>query len=159
VKKNSPIKRNENLAIFSREHHHGLVFCSRLKKAKQACDSVLKLFINEFWENYLESHFNNEEQLLLPLLNDKKLITQFLDQHNQIRQLIDCIRTSTNNIQNNSLELAQQINNHIRFEERVLFPWLEKTVSKEELDRIGKCLGDNEIGAHYFKPEFWKKVI
>ncbi len=157
MKKNTPIKRNENLVLFSREHHHGLVFCTRLKKANQASNSVLKLFIHEFYKNYLEEHFKNEEQLLLPLLSDTEISTQFLDEHNQIRQLIDRVRISTNDIQNISLELGQLINDHIRFEERVLFPWLEKVCSEEELDNIGDRLGKIEKSAHNFIPEFWKK--
>jgi len=157
VKKNGPIKRNKNLAIFSREHHHGLVFCSRLKKADLACDSVIKLFVKDFWENYLEEHFNNEEQLFLPLVNNTEISTQFLDEHNQIRQLVQSVITSSDDIQNISLELARQINDHIRFEERVLFPWLEKVCSAEELDDIGDDLGKIEKSAHNFIPEFWKK--
>jgi len=157
VKKNGPIKRNENLAIFSREHHHGLVFCSRLKKADLSCDSVIKLFVKDFWENYLEEHFNNEEQLFLPLLDDTDISTQFLDEHKQIRQLIDRLSISDHDIQNISLELSKQINDHIRFEERVLFPWLERVYSVEELDNIGDLLGKIEKSAHNFIPEFWKK--
>ena len=78
------MKRNENLLIFSHEHHHGLIFCSRLQKAKQASNSVLKTYIIDFWDNYLDEHFINEEKLFLPLLENDELTIQFLHEHKLI---------------------------------------------------------------------------
>jgi hemerythrin-like domain-containing protein len=38
------------------------------------------------------------------------------------------------------LRLADQLDKHIRFEERELFPHLEKVLQPDQLERIGKLL-------------------
>ncbi len=150
------MKRNENLVMFSQEHHHGLVFCSRLQKADRADDQTLKHYVHDFWDKYLDKHFLLEDQLLLPLLSDTEIVARFLDEHRRIRQLIHRIGMSSNNVQSSSLELAELLNSHIRFEERIMFPWLEENIQPEEIDRIGESLEIIKISAHRFKPEFWK---
>ena len=60
--KNTPIKRDQNLVILSHEHHHGLVFCTRLNKAHQTDIKTLQLFLDDFWLNDLVPHFKNEEK-------------------------------------------------------------------------------------------------
>ena len=156
-KKSNPIKRNENLVALSHEHHHGLVFCTRLKKANKTDDEILKSFVKEFWDNRLASHFECEERLLLPLLRENKMAKQFLSEHDQIKELIQAIlETNSKNVKEDILKLAKLINDHIRFEERIMFPWLEKTLTPNELIAIGNELKDTEISVHQFSPEFWK---
>jgi hemerythrin-like domain-containing protein len=153
---NKPVKRNENLVVLSHEHHHGLVFCSRLKKANKADDQVLKSFVKEFWDNQLASHFESEESLLLPLLQDNKIAEQFLSEHDRIRKLIQAISENQNkNVKEDALKLGILINDHIRFEERTMFPWLEKTITPNELIAIGNHLEETEVVGHQFLPEFW----
>lgn len=153
----NPVKRNENLLVLSHEHHHGLVFCSRLKKANKADDLVLKSFVKEFWDNHLASHFESEERLLLPLLHDKEIAAQFLLEHAQIRKLIQAISENQNkNVKKDVLKLGTLINDHIRFEERTMFTCLEKTIAPNELIDIGNQLEETEVVGHQFLPEFWK---
>ncbi len=156
IKKN-PVKRNKNLVVLSHEHHHGLVFCARLNKAHKADDETLKSFVKEFWEHNLSSHFKSEERLLLPLLEDNKIAGQFLSEHNQIRALIQAISENNHkNVKSDILKLAKLIHDHIRFEERVMFPWLENALSPSELIAIGNELEKTEIIAPKFSLEFWK---
>lgn len=151
------VKRNENLVVLSHEHHHGLVFCSRLKKANKANEQVLKSFVKEFYDAHLTSHFESEERLLLPLLHDKKIAAQFLSEHDQIRKRIQAISENQNkNVKKDVLKLGTLINDHIRFEERTMFPWLEKTITPNELIAIGNQLKETEVVGHQFLPEFWK---
>jgi len=151
------VKRNENLVVLSHEHHHGLVFCTRLNKAHKADDEILQSFVKEFWDNNLASHFESEERLLLPFLEDDKIARQFLTEHSQIRALIQAISENNHkNVKKDILKLAKLINDHIRFEERIMFPWLEKTLTPNELIAIGNELKDTEISVHQFSPEFWK---
>lgn len=150
------MKRNENLLIFSHEHHHGLIFCSRLQKAKQVSNSVLKAYILDFWDNYLDEHFINEEKLFLPLLKNDELTQQFLHEHKLINELVSKIKDTTEDLHSYAIELSTLINDHIRFEERVFFPWLEERFSKDELAEIGKALEKIEITEHQFSDTFWK---
>jgi len=150
------MKRNENLLIFSHEHHHGLIFCSRLLKAKNASEAVLLEYILDFWDNYLDEHFINEEKLFLPLLDDEELTARFLYEHKQINELVSKIKSSTEDLHLDALELSKLINDHIRFEERIFFPWLEDKFTLEELSVVGKELEEIEITEHRFSDEFWK---
>lgn len=150
------MKRNENLLIFSHEHHHGLIFCSRLLKAKNASEAVLLEYILDFWDNSLDEHFINEEKLFLPLLDEEKLTTRFLDEHKQINDLVLKIKSSSKDLHLHAFELSKLINDHIRFEERIFFPWLEDKFTTEELIVIGKELEGIEITEHQFSDEFWK---
>lgn len=155
--KAKPVQRNENLVIFSHEHHHGLIFVTRMKKANQTDDTTLKLFVKDFWENYLLAHFKSEEALLLPLLKENEITAQFLSDHKEIQNLFEAIIQGEKLIKENALKLATTLNNHIRFEERTMFPWLEnEALNSEELIAVGKKLDEVEIAAHHFTPEFWK---
>jgi len=157
MKANAPVKRNENLIILSHEHHHGLVFCSRLKKANQTDNDTLKRFVKDFWHNHLLRHFIDEEEILLPYLWENEITAQFLKEHEQIRKLVHMIIQGNGFTKENSLKLGELINNHIRFEERTMFPWLEdEALTTEELAAVGEKLGNTEITAHHFTPEFWK---
>lgn len=150
------VKRNENLVVLSHEHHHGLIFCSRLKKAKQPDDEILKRYVTDFWVNHLVAHFVSEEKLLLPLMWDNEITAQFLSDHIQIEELIQSIMGNNKNVKEEALNLAKLINDHIRFEERIMFPWLQEVLSPIELVTVGKELKGTEIIAHQFLPEFWK---
>ncbi len=153
-----PVKRNENLIALSHEHHHGLVFCSRLKKADKTDDITLKRFVKDFWDNHLSVHFKSEENILLPYFGDSEIAKRFLSEHKQIRDLAKGIMEEKGSPKENSLKLGELIKNHIRFEERTMFPWLENEVlTAAELAIIGEKLGDTESSSHRFTPEFWKK--
>lgn len=156
TKKDKPGRRDVNLIKFSHEHHHGLVFCSRLKKVNHASDSIIRSYVNEFWDYYLLEHFKNEEKLFLPLLPKNEIILQFLQEHKQIKQLVSNIKTSQKEIHNLALELASLLKAHIRFEERILFPYMEKELSFDELETIGKAMEKIEISSHCFSHQFWK---
>lgn len=155
-KTGKPGRRNVNLIKFSHEHHHGLVFCSRLQKINAVSNSILKSYINEFWDLYLLGHFDNEEKLLLPLMEKNEITLQFLQEHKQIKELVSTINTSKKEVHDLALDLASQLKAHIRFEERILFPYLEKKLSIDELETIGNALEEIEIASHCFSHEFWK---
>jgi len=154
--KKTPIKRNENLMILSHEHHHGLVFCTRLKKAHQTDAKTLQLFVDYFWLNNLVPHFTNEEKWFLHEIENNEIKEQFIAEHQQIKTLVNCIKNSTNDLIELAIELSQVLNNHIRFEERIMFPYLEKTISANKLVEIGIALSKTEVSCNKFTPEFWK---
>ena len=152
-----PMKRNKNLVVLSREHHTGLVFCSRLKKSKNVDDAVLESFVNDFWTNDLALHFKKEESLLLPQFKDESIARQFLSEHSQIKSLIHSIvEHGSNHVQDDCLKLSQLIHDHIRFEERTMFPYLEQTISLADLEFIGLELEKTESAACQFLPRFWE---
>ena len=156
MKVNKKASRNENLYVFSHEHHHGLVFSVRLKKASNADTETLKKYIGDFWDNALEDHFKKEEDLFLQWISDKDLKDQFLAEHESINALVNDILNSNNNLVEKVLDLSEQLKLHVKFEEKLLFPWLQNNLSSDQLKSIGDALKHVEVKAHEFEPKFWE---
>lgn len=158
VKKVNPkSSRDENLYVLSHEHHQGLIFAVRLRKTHQADAETLKRYIKDFWEASLESHFDSEEELFLDMISNIELKDRFLSEHKQIRTLQKEIEISDNNIAKKAIRFGTLINDHIRFEERILFPWLQENLTSDELKFIGSSIEDVDVCSHAFTPRFWEK--
>ena len=87
----------------------------------------------------------------------ENLYSQGIKEHNSIRSLI----IEMNKQDRCSISLLQQLadllDQHIRFEERILFPSLETQLSDEEMKTIG-----SELSAHHqnvfkddYEDDFW----
>mgnify|MGYP000400862530 CR=1 FL=1 len=150
---NIPLRRTQYLTSFSHEHHHGLVFCSRLKKTAFVDKELIQDYARDFWNRYLDVHFDNEEQLLLPIVSDREIAKRFLAEHKAIRFAFWKIDTPCGDKYEQAKDLSRLLNEHIRFEERIMFPFLEKTALPELQKIITSDHGDLE--AHGFLPEFW----
>ena len=151
-----PIKRSKELAPLSREHHDGLLFAWKIKQGLANGTPVETLcnYTRWFWTNHLKSHFKNEETVLVRFLPaDNSLVLQMFKDHEQIRDLIISIDKEPGS---NSLKLlADFVNNHIRFEERELFVYAEKTLTQEQLNEIYKELPHDLNCETEWKDEFW----
>lgn len=135
------MKRHESIVTLSREHHFGLLFCWKIRQGikKQVPAKKIQPYIKYFWDNHLQKHFEEEETLLFALMQDS-LIDVAIAEHKQIRQLIAASLT-TNPIDSSQLNiLADTLDNHIRFEERILFPHMEEKLPKEKLAELGSRL-------------------
>ncbi|HTN45042.1 MAG TPA: hemerythrin domain-containing protein [Flavipsychrobacter sp.] len=97
------------------------------------------------WEHHLQQHFQEEEAALFSRIRDR-LCTQALEEHLQIKQLI----TATELTRSAYIYtiLADLVDDHIRFEERTLFPHLEKILPAETLASTGKLLQEAHTGKH-----------
>lgn len=157
MNKEQALKRDENLVILSHEHHHGLMFCVRLKKASDTDSETLRSFVQDYWNNHLSDHFVREEKLLIPFTFNASLKNQLLNEHADIKLLVNKITQHKNDeITENAIILSKKVNDHIRFEERILFPWLQRNLNPNELRYIGEELDKIEISGHNYSPEFWK---
>lgn len=141
-----PIKRNENIVPLSRDHHFGLLFCWKIRqglKAKIALDRIRK-YILYFWEFHLEQHFIEEETLLFSQVQNK-LCEDGFNQHKEIKNIIARFTVSANENEELYASLASLVDEHIRFEERILFPYLESALPVEKLAEIGTQLKEMHI--------------
>jgi len=143
------MKRHEQLQSLSRQHHNGLLAALLLKKGieKTVDANDMNAFIIDFWKNDLKKHFENEEQVLIPALNntsfDKNLNDQLLEEHTQLRSYIDALKNDADDI--STIEsFSALLEKHIRFEERTYFPEAEKILSEEQLKKVGEQLKDEE---------------
>jgi hemerythrin-like domain-containing protein len=125
-----PLKRDEGLIPFSHDHHHGLRFCRKVKEQikNNMAPSLIAAFICQTWEDSMKKHFQEEETLLLPLLSpaDPLRIKTEKD-HLGIKALVETIEANPDIIYLRFF--AEKLIAHIRFEERKLFPYLQKTGS------------------------------
>lgn len=158
-----PIKRSKELAPLSREHHDGLLFAWKIKQGLANGTPVETLcnYTRWFWSNHIKPHFKDEEKVLVKFLpTDNSLVQQMIKEHAQIRDLVISLDKKPDS---NSLKtLSEFINNHIRFEERDLFPYAEKTLTPEQLNEVYNDLPnelhcDTDPIAIGWKDEFWVK--
>ena len=78
-----------------------------------------------------------------------------IKEHAQIRDLVISLNKKPDS---NSLKtLSEFINNHIRFEERDLFPYAEKTLTPEQLNEVYNDLPNELHCDTEWKDEFWVK--
>lgn len=156
-----PIRRSIELTPLSRQHHNGLLCCLLLHKGllKQADLDVMQEFIQQFWYKDLQHHFGLEEECLSPFVNHFEVlngpIRRMLDEHHDIRSLINSIAldASYQGIQ----ELSDRLEQHIRFEERELFPLVEQTITTEQMTAIGKILAhEADDNCMNYPVKFWE---
>lgn len=135
-----PIKRNEHIVSLSREHHFSLLFGWKIKTGlkynidpKRICKYVF-----QFWDNNLTVHFKQEEETLFAVHNDE-LVDRALKEHTEIRAEIKALKNPDleKEIPEHLIKIADMVTAHVRFEERELFPHLEKILSPEEMKKIG----------------------
>ncbi len=153
-----PIKRSVQLQPLSREHHEGLLFVWKIRQGLRNGTDVALMgrFVQWFWETHLDHHFKTEEQVLLPLLPGDALLARMLDEHQEIEALLHINQS----IPDPALleQIAQQVNDHIRFEERELFPHIEQAITEEQLNGVAAALlSDVTSGDNSWTEEFWTR--
>ena len=153
-----PIKRSKQLTPLSKDHHDGLLFAWKIRQGlRHGADlNLIADYVRWFWKNHLEEHFREEEQILAPHLPaDNELLQQMFDEHQEIEAMVHI----TENIVDEAMlaKLADAIDDHIRFEERQLFPYAEKVISVEELNAIYEQLPKEKVECEKWEREFWVK--
>ncbi|TVQ62286.1 MAG: hemerythrin domain-containing protein [Phycisphaerales bacterium] len=142
---NPPIKRHEALQPFSREHLLGLSVARDLRQAPEAgreasheaVDRLLRL-----WGDELQGHFHDEERLLTPIIDDPALLKRLTNEHTHIAALTTEAREARarNTAPDDALirALGDALHDHIRWEERVLFPAIEHALTPEAAASLGR---------------------
>ena len=152
-----PIKRSEQLAPLSREHHDGLLFAWKIKQGLENTTSLelLRKYAMWYWRNHIKPHFYQEEKILIPYMPEgHEMAIQLKEEHDHIRELILEIDEQPDT---QSLKiLCDLLNKHIRFEERELFKYLEELLSKEQLDIVFNELEKHPVSCDTeWTEEFW----
>jgi hemerythrin-like domain-containing protein len=142
------MKRHPSLRPFSDDHHQGLVNARRLRRTASGEGgnpaSTARDFL-DFWQRDTSHHFRKEEEVLLPVLAryggdfSERPILQMLTQHARIRglamQLSD--ELEQDEVREDTLRrLGEQLEAHIRLEEREVFPLIEETLPERALQEI-----------------------
>ncbi len=122
------------------EHHQGLVFA---RKVKRAAASAAEDRIRDMWvkveasyETELKTHFQIEEQFIASVLDkhgEINLVKQLNEEHAAIRQIFVPGSGRAAADLNNFAVLLEQ---HIRFEEREFLETAQKYMSPDELQAV-----------------------
>lgn len=123
------MKRSETLQPLSREHYSALSLAKVCERTALSGDEKLVmevcLRVLQAYENQLEPHFQFEEKSLLPRLKGMEtqpFVERTLADHNRLRGLLDGLRR---NDAESLGSFGKCLTEHVRFEERELFPLLE----------------------------------
>lgn len=134
------MKRNPGLEVFSRDHNVGLILGRRLIQASSLAEGSRQetaQMLLQYWSDELADHFFEEEKLLAPLIQGIKLRNRLVREHLAFSEVIASLDDGV--IDPNLLARAGQLLiDHIRWEERVLFPSIEQTALVSELNELVK---------------------
>jgi|SRR6185312_7652588 len=135
------MKRDTNIIPLSRDHHYGLLFCWKIRQGLSRDVNLERIrpYVHYFWQHNLEEHFSEEETLLYRD-SPGPLCQRAMVEHQSIRDLVWSIMGNGAWDRANYANLTDLIENHIRFEERQVFPYLEQKLTPEQLSRVGARL-------------------
>ncbi|WP_417266286.1 hemerythrin domain-containing protein [Brumimicrobium sp.] len=139
-----PLKRVEALKSFSREHHHGLLLGWKIRKGMSngiAIDRIKK-YADWFFENHLVPHFEDEEKYIFPILGeDHEMIKKALSEHRRLTRLF----TEEEDVEKALHHIEEELDRHIRFEERELFMLIQEVATPEQLKKIEEVHDDSDF--------------
>jgi hypothetical protein len=154
-----PQKRAKSLVPLSREHHTGLLFCWKLRQGLKYDTplDVLREYVRYFWDNVLQAHCLEEEWLLARLLpQDNEVLQRLQEEHRLLEKLISLIQEGSPMNKELFKVLEKDLTDHIRWEERELFPHLQTLVPAGELELAAQLLDHQHAPREdAFTPEFW----
>lgn len=133
------MKRHEALIPLTHDHHHALAAAKRLDQAAAAggteLESEARSFL-DFFEADTIGHFREEEEMIFPLAIDddeaRPVLTDLLLEHVQLHALVGALRSEVAAGEVSSetpSRISSLLQSHIRQEEKVFFPLVEKTAS------------------------------
>lgn len=135
MKSTTPIKRASELKAFSHDHHHALLLCWKIKTGmvKNIELKRIKEYVNWFYQNHLQTHFELEEKYIFSILEaDNEHIQQAMKEHKRLRDLFE----TGSDLETNLKCIEKELEAHIRFEERILFAEIQKSATKTQLETI-----------------------
>lgn len=141
-----PLKRHESLQPLSRDHYAGLVQAHRMRTAADDDPArrlaALEDFVHE-WDSLIAEHLRDEEHLLSDLIGERQLIARLLDEHDQLRLFATAAKHFVERYEAPAADwmrkLAALLHDHIRWEERELFPVIETNATAAELAVLSRA--------------------
>ncbi len=132
-----PIQRVIELQPLSREHHHALMFCWKVKQGlkQRVATERIRQYRDWIWTNEIQQHFKIEEQYVFTVLGaSHPLVIQATQEHTQLQQLFE----DKANLLQSLEQLHQLLHKHVRFEERILFNQIQNTATHQQLEIIAQ---------------------
>jgi hemerythrin-like domain-containing protein len=143
------MKRAEALQPLSREHLPALLVARKMREADEL-GYASRVFL-DFWRDDGQRHFRVEEEVLLPAWAaqaevDRDGVLRMLEEHLEIRR--QALRLAAAEL---TLEEARALgaflHDHVRFEERQLFPLVEEALDASGLSRLAAAIEQAEAAS------------
>ncbi len=145
------MKRHPSLQDLSREHHLMLLHARELRWVSKGSGDLLKAcreFL-DYWEKRGYTHFKQEEEKLFPYCErcqdweKTEAVDLVFKQHEEIQSLIrrlQFLMKTNEDIVPVSSALSDLLNRHIRHEERIVFEFIQNTLTERELEVLERFL-------------------
>ena len=156
--------RSEQLKKLSWEHHDALKFARNVGRglSLNADLTQVRSYAVNIAENFLEPHFKLEENSLISRLNEtqqrNESVVEVLRQHREFAELKQQLQQAeTPELRPLLDRFSVLLKVHVKLEEGAFFPFIEQTLSIEELQ-----LAEREIDAGHivncssWPDPFWK---
>lgn len=142
------MRRHKSLIPLSQDHHHGLVLAHSIMKNSPSFnhnyDALIKNVekTRQVYNDELIIHFKHEEEILFPLIRGTNsqldsLIEEIISEHRTLTESLP--NKESENIADDLNTFGDLLDKHIRKEERILFPLIEKVTPDDVLQNlIGK---------------------
>ena len=133
--------RDRSLIPLSQQHHNGLSLCVLTERSlgkDSSAANVAKLARKAIdrYELELANHFEIEECILFPAVENHALIPSLISEHRQLEALIARLRLDPAPAL--LLEFTTLLRTHIRREENELFEDIQRLLPRDLLDSLGK---------------------
>ena len=138
---NRPLPRHDALAPLSRDHYVGLVQARHLIRGSKGDEIVRRGVVAEFldaWRDDVAVHFRDEERLLLPHMDEADR-ERLIGEHRSLSTLALQVYEERKKVAPDPallLKLGEELERHIRWEERDLFGRLQATLGEEVLAEL-----------------------
>lgn len=147
------MKRAAFLQPFSREHHHNLLLGWKIRKgfSKNIEPERIKKYTDWFYKTHIDRHFKLEEKYIFPVLGrGNQLVEKALSQHRRLRRLFK----DQKNLEKSLSLLEEELEAHVRFEERELFPKVQEKANEAQQKEIENAF-EEEGFEENTSDEFW----
>jgi hemerythrin-like domain-containing protein len=131
-----PLKRHPALVPLSQDHHFGLLLCWKIRTGigKGIETERIVDYVKYFFADHLKRHFLEEEKYIFVLMDEKDpKRVEAEEQHRKIEGIVGKLDETPDSALSS---LEKEIDKHIRFEERDLFPYVQQLLNNEELEKL-----------------------
>ncbi|WP_413532598.1 hemerythrin domain-containing protein [Empedobacter brevis] len=135
-------------------HHKTLFFCWNIRTGIDNGVDIKRIvdYVNWYGEEVLFKKFEIEENYLFSFLDeDHYLVKRALKEHRRLRRLF---KIDVKNPMKSLIYIEEELDLHIRFEEKQMFPEFEKNATQKKLkvvkEQFNKLLKNTD-----WKDQFW----
>jgi len=146
-------QRHQALIPLASDHFNGLALALRLQQGKQATAPLWSDnpkfqagYVVSFFEKELRHHFKVEEEALFPLVKKHVkeawgIVDELIADHRKMESAVkDVCKVDSPTLERDLAEFGRLLEQHIRKEDRQLFPLVEAKAAAEVLEEAAKSI-------------------